>query len=389
MEVRCDHCQTECKLEDAKVADSGGTVRCSDCGHTIVLGRSASVAPPADSAPGFDGEWAVETSQGRILRGTDVATLHRWIIEHRVTREDRIARGGQGFQRFADLPELAPFFDVADSAERARRADTPAPLPLPAPPPAAGIMAVVAAPAARATGGAYAEADDSTQTRSPRPLPWHGRLPFRLLLTTLVATLVAYAGIALQQWYSRSHASLPAASLNQMAKAPAPRPPPATTPPAPAAEIEPLAPVVEPPAEPEDEAEVEPESEEASPSPAPSRRKARAAARQVAARASKASTAPAGRAKAAAGGPSPQIAAAQGYAALGRRQFPQAIELFKQALAGAPSNGTALFGLAEAYRESGKRGAALKAYRRYVQMLPSGPDAGRARLHIRQLETKK
>ena len=81
--------------------------------------------------------------------------------------------------------------------------------------------------------------------------------------------------------------------------------------------------------------------------------------------------------------------AAQGYAALNRRQFPQAIRLFKQALAGNPSNGTAQFGLAEAYRETGQKVSALKAYRRYIQILPSGPDAGSARLQIRLLEGKR
>ena len=73
---------------------------------------------------------------------------------------------------------------------------------------------------------------------------------------------------------------------------------------------------------------------------------------------------------------------------MNRRQYPQAIELFKQALAGAPTNGTALYGLAEAHRESGHKTAALRAYRRYLQILPHGPDASSARTRLRALEGK-
>jgi tetratricopeptide (TPR) repeat protein len=322
----------------------------------------------------------VETGHGRTLHASDLATLHRWIIERRVTREDRIARGGQGFQRIADVPDLAPFFDIADSAERARRADTPAPRTLPGLPPAATLPAA-AAPPASASRAALADPDEPTLTKKPRKGPFHVSLALKLMLTTLVATLVAYSGIALQQWHARSQASLPEAPPVQ----PAHPAPPTATPPPPAAEIEPLAPAAEPEAETEAADEAEP-----APIPSVTHRKARLA-RAASARPAKAAAPAPVRTKngpAAASGPSPQIAAAQGYAALNRRQLPQAIELFKQALAGNPSNGTALFGLGEAYRESGQKAAALKAYRRYVQILPSGPDAGRARLQIRQLEGK-
>ena len=61
----------------------------------------------------------------------------RWIIERRVTREDRISQDGKSWQRVGDVPDLVPFFDIVDSAERARRADTPGPMVLPAPPPMA------------------------------------------------------------------------------------------------------------------------------------------------------------------------------------------------------------------------------------------------------------
>jgi hypothetical protein len=84
-----------------------------------------------------------------------------------------------------------------------------------------------------------------------------------------------------------------------------------------------------------------------------------------------------------------QSPAAQGYVALNHRQPTRAIVLFKRALASNPTNGTALFGLAEAYRSAGQAAPALQSYRKYVELLPSGPDAGRALHQIRLLESKK
>jgi cytochrome c-type biogenesis protein CcmH/NrfG len=85
----------------------------------------------------------------------------------------------------------------------------------------------------------------------------------------------------------------------------------------------------------------------------------------------------------------PQALAAQGYLALNHHQPSRAIALFKRALASNPTNGTALFGLAEAYRTSQLIALALQTYHRYVEILPSGPDAASARTHIRSLESKK
>jgi len=344
----------------------------------------ASTTPATPTPDG--GEWHVETAHGRALVAPDLATLHRWIIERRVTRDDRISQDGKAWQRVGDVADLVPFFDIVDSAERARRADTPAPMRLPAPPsfsahPAAALSPVIL------DHGAFPDVEEHTETKVVRSAPSGWALPLKLLLTTLVAALVAYAGIALHNLRAPAR-GLPQAAPSPMA---VPVPPPSLPASAPLGTDEPvLAPAIEPlatlPEEPKDD------DDEHTGTPA-ARKRARAAGKAVAARAPKPAAAShrpgAAPAAAAPSGPSPQAVAAQGYAELNRRQFEQAIVHFKQALAGNPSNGTALFGLAEAYRETGQKAPALKAYRRYIQLLPSGPDAGSARLQIRLLEGKK
>jgi hypothetical protein len=326
--------------------------------------------------------WRVETAHGRSLQAPDLATLHRWIIERRVTREDRISQDGQSWQRVGDMPDLAPFFDIVDSAERARRADTPGPMPLPAPPPSAAQPAPQIGPVIL-DRGAFPEVEDRTETKVLRMQVSALPLALKLGLTVVVAGLVAFAGIALYNWRSLVGAPAPVVVPPATENLPTSKPEPAPAQPV----------VVEETAQPEASEPPETETEAGSEnraSPDKTRKRARPAPRGAVARAAKAAAAhhPAPVAGATTPG-APQAMAAQGYAALNRRQFDQAIAHFKQALAGNPSNGTALFGLAEAYRETGQKALALKSYRRYIQLLPSGPDAGSARLQIRLLESKR
>jgi predicted Zn finger-like uncharacterized protein len=395
MGIRCDRCQTECKVDDSSAGQSSREIQCSACGHVMIIGPKTPAPLPSSPGPGTPkpeaNEWVVETVHGRRLQTGEIAALHRWIIERRVTRDDRISCNGQPFQPMAEVAELLPFFDITDSAERARRADTPSPKVLPAPPPATAQPPTTGETTAGGPTPARADVlpadDDRTETKVVPSPTLRLALPFKLALMTLTAAAVAYAGIALYnlRWRRPAQAPFQTRSVTSeriVAPAPAPAPtaPEVVTIPA---SPDPQEPAIEPSAEEEDESAAEPTP----------RRKARAAGRSAGARGSRSRAAAVARRSAAgndkAGPASPQAMAAQGYAALNRRQFPQAIRLFKQALAGNPANGTAQFGLAEAYRETGQRTSALKAYRRYIQILPSGPDAGSARLQIRLLERKQ
>ena len=428
MDIRCERCQSEYEVEDAHVSDLGTEVQCSDCGHLFVVKRPASTAKPVKASPSPDGEaagtWVIETAAGRSLRLRDLTTLHKWIIERRVGRGDRLSRGGDPWRSLGEMAELAPFFDIVDSAERARVAPPApvapsAPVALPAPlavpvlePPTAvppspertsfepyvdmrpghRVIVPLAAPV-RASPHASLYDDGADETVIVRTEAPRSRSVAKLLITVLVAAVVAYAGILWQ------HHRLRSAMISSSGTAESP---------APAKVAEDVPPTPSAPAAVEN-AEAAEDSPEGSGSPARGPRVERIAddgirekvpllggkrvvqGKPVAGRKAKGQVAaraqgnPVGAAK----GNAPPALAAQGYVALNHHQPTKAIALFKRALASSPNNGTALFGLAEAYRTGNQHPAALQAYRRYIELLPSGPAAGSARFQIRTLESKK
>jgi hypothetical protein len=293
-----------------------------------------------------------------------------------------------------------------DSAERARRADTPSPampqlalptLELPTPqlsPPQLRPSETVgssprqhgspAVPVRTTPGSLPSSFYDSgaEKTVIVRLEPAKPRIVLKLLITMLVATVVAYAGI-LWQNHRPGTAETPAPSVV----------PPTAPAPAAAASAEASEESAESGGAPAHGPVVEPIVNNGPGEKVPLLGKAAknvVANRAIAARKTKGPAKAQGSAQSRAAKPdAPQSPAAQGYVALNHRQPSRAIALFKKALASNPSNGTALFGLAEAYRNGGQTAPALQSYRKYVELLPSGPDAGRALHQIRILESKK
>ncbi len=371
MDVRCERCQTEYEVEDSSVSDLGTEVQCSDCGHLFTVKRPATGGTSASTAamPGTsEGEagWKVLTALGQTHDLRDLTQLHKWIIERRVTRDDKISRDGRAWQTLGSMSELVPFFDIVDSAERARALEAlpdPPPAPLqpriliqPVRPAAEAKQSSTAgatsklAPSAGSAGdslGALPQAADAGETEMIRAeASRRGRFS-KLAIMATVAAGIGYGGIVWQRHHLRPAVISSSGNTDdQQAHAQAAVPPP-TVPAATSDE----------PAQAGDEDDhahgpvVEPLDQSA----------AEHAARSAAARA---------------------------YVALGHRQFSLAIKLFKRELAQSPINGTALFGLAEAYRGAGLKVPALQAYRRYVEILPFGPDAGSARFQIRNLEAR-
>jgi predicted Zn finger-like uncharacterized protein len=380
MDVRCERCQTEYEVEDASVSDLGTEVQCSDCGHLFMVKRPAGQAPvttmPASSESNGAPGWQLVTTFGQTHDVRDLTQLHKWIIERRVTRNDKISADGQSWQTLGSMAELVPFFDIVDSAERARIIDTlpVAPLaPLQPPiltphevePPADAkpgqsapqlLSPYVLGGSAGDSLGALPQATDVGETEMIAAKPARSRQIFKIALMVAVAGGIGYGGIVWQRQYLRPAVISSSGSAEEQGVEAKVQAATVTLPSAPVA----VASV-------EDEAQAEAAGERGH---VPMVQPLDGAAAPETLE----------------GEAVPQSAAAQGYAALNRREFVEAIAFFKEALSEKPGNGTALFGLAEAYRGAGRATHALQTYRRYVKGLPFGPDAGSARFHIRTLE---
>jgi predicted Zn finger-like uncharacterized protein len=378
MDVRCERCQTEYELEDSSVSEEGTQVQCTACGNTFLV-NPLHVAPPAPETEGGPpvAEWLLETPEGPAHRFRNLTSLQKWIIERKVTREDRISRTGHAWRRLGEIVELAPFFDVVDEADQAKAAlgararglageaeRSRPPAPAGAPPPGAR-------PA------------DSFVEPSTDVMRLRARSVLRLVILIVVAVAVAYAGIT-QLWLRHPFlsAAAPLASTTPATlMVPAPPPPPA---PAPAA------PVPEPPAPPPPVRPASTASVVAVPAAAVPltyeklvaeadhalERGATDRARKVYDQALK--LRPTG----------VEALAGLGYVALDRGRTDRAFFFFKRAVAQQSGFPPALFGLGEAYRAAGDDELALEHYRRYVTADPKAVDAAAARRQIQSIEDR-
>jgi predicted Zn finger-like uncharacterized protein len=152
MDVRCERCGTEYELDDESVPDGGVPVQCTTCGNTFAVSRAVAESA-ASGTPPTAAEWLLETSDGRLHRFRNLTSLQKWIIERKVTRDDKISRTGHAWRRLGEIVELGPFFDVVDEADRAKAGQ-------------AGALE------REATAGLKREAERArAASRSPSPLP--------------------------------------------------------------------------------------------------------------------------------------------------------------------------------------------------------------------------
>lgn len=202
MDVRCEKCQTEYELDEARLKPGGVTVKCTNCGHmfkirkrsTTNVGahpavggeRPTTVAkaptsaqreatpPPRDSTAAFDeptrahesvGEdrqWLIRLENGEQKSCKELAMLQQWIVGGVVTRESLISRTGKTWKRIGDITELAQYFTIADEA-RSKRASQSTKPATPAGQPLAQTMLGVGPSAA---GGTILPDDEDVDKRT-------------------------------------------------------------------------------------------------------------------------------------------------------------------------------------------------------------------------------
>jgi len=132
MDVRCDRCETEYELEDGSVTEAETPVQCTSCGHTFLvtpegltvgsLSPTGTPAPTLTTAEPTSADWLLATDDGKTHRFRDLTTLQKWIVERKVTADDRVSQKAGPWMRLGELGELQPFFDVVAQADRASAA---------------------------------------------------------------------------------------------------------------------------------------------------------------------------------------------------------------------------------------------------------------------------
>ena len=139
MDVSCPRCKTEYEFDDARVPDSGVTVKCTSCNHvfrvrkksapTMTTSMPALVAPPpkvsdetiphrSPQAAQAPREWKVRQPSGNIFSFKELTTLQKWIVERKVSRDDEISLTGEAWKRLGNIAELASFFQIVDDAKK-------------------------------------------------------------------------------------------------------------------------------------------------------------------------------------------------------------------------------------------------------------------------------
>ncbi len=205
MDVRCEKCQTEYELDEARLKPGGVTVKCTNCGHmfkirkrsTTNVGaaplapetprqRPVSSKPPdaarkrpdslleaddptavtkalADDGPTVpDRQWLIRLENGEQKSCRELAILQQWIVAGVVTRESLISRTGKTWKRLGDVAELAQYFSIADEARATREAKpTNRPPVKPLAPTMLGVGKVQ-----MAAGGTILPDDDADERRS-------------------------------------------------------------------------------------------------------------------------------------------------------------------------------------------------------------------------------
>lgn len=121
MDVRCEQCGTEYRLDAKRIGASVTTLQCAKCGHVFPLmqrsahGARSGSTPPPDAAANGQGQWMVRQPDGTVLKFPDLNGVRQWILERRVSRLDEISKRGETWTRLGDIVELASFFEMVEA----------------------------------------------------------------------------------------------------------------------------------------------------------------------------------------------------------------------------------------------------------------------------------
>jgi predicted Zn finger-like uncharacterized protein len=271
MDVRCEKCQTEYELDEARLKPGGVTVKCTNCGHMFKIRKRSNtnvgapplpreakdparprtgssrpmrpdsmfddVGPPVTDEDGeeapttIERQWLIRLENGEQKSCRELATLQQWIISGVVTREALISRTGKTWKRLGDIVDLGQYFVIADEARANRARNKPASRPGHGPGASHGTLPGYGA--AQAAGGTIlpddgSDDDDEGPTRAIKPrgsAPTPPPIPQRGTART--------PALGVTPGTPRTGAVAMSATVPSQAPPPAPRGPRTTPPPPP------------------------------------------------------------------------------------------------------------------------------------------------------------
>jgi predicted Zn finger-like uncharacterized protein len=467
MDVRCDRCQTEYELDEGRLTDAGVAVKCTNCGNVFKVRRVSS--PPGVAAPHVLGEphaptaapvlgvparvWLVRRYDGSTLTLNDLTELQRAVVERQVAPDDGVSISGGAWHTLGSIPELASFFEVVRISNRttsgsfphtgvagsgsrtttasmlAAQGRTLTPVWEEGPSSLGNLGAhkadpawTSAAPPADPELDALLEKEDTRFLQKSRMGRWIGLLVALLF----VGGAIAFYGLGLPGMTAPGTLSVVPIKPPDVNALGRPALSPETTPGAPPATLEALAPP--PPAAPAAAQAPQAPKAEAVPAASPTAPRIEAKPETPAGKAEPSSTvakkvaaaseaaegsAPAGRGfdyyigqghklldskpstalalfeKAAELDPkSPEPDSGRGLAYSNMERLTDAATAFQVALRKSSEFTEAILGLAEVSAQQGNRRKAIGLYQRYLDLTPDGPDAPAARAQLDELKAE-
>lgn len=188
MDVICPQCAAKYDCNPKDLPAEGVAVKCADCNLLFRVSQSGaiSVEPTADfTSDSPDTKlWSLRQASGSTWTFKRLTTLQKWIVERKVSKDDELSSGGQGWRKLSELGELAPFFEIVEQASRGAAgaavrvlepSSSPSPLSArPSAPPGAITISIAYPNADGSSPGQpviIAEAKRPSQRLSPLPPP--------------------------------------------------------------------------------------------------------------------------------------------------------------------------------------------------------------------------
>lgn len=157
--IVCEKCNTRYRYDASKIPAGGRKMRCSTCGHiflamprTIVAGNpvtpgeggdddeselqleeeeNASKKPAAEPKKDEKKKRILLRQDGTRYAVADTATLQRWIVERRISREAELSLDGEVWEKVSERMDLAPFFSIVERNRKGRgKGETQANIPI-------------------------------------------------------------------------------------------------------------------------------------------------------------------------------------------------------------------------------------------------------------------